>query len=434
MLGGHRGGLLLALVLVTVLGSARAAVACSCSASGPACQAFWETPLVFDAVVASVDEDAFSATLDVRHVWKGKVPARVKVPSGDSPACIYNFIAGKRYLVFGDRDPRDGRFRVSLCSATTEWDGTGRDADFLASLSRPATGGRIFGTVMHFTRWGGGVPDRDDVPIVTTVLLRTPDGVRSTTSTGGAYSFDDLAPGTYGLSVDTPAGDRSYVTSKVTIPNRRACSSEGIVFVDDGRIAGRLVNDKGRPPSGMSVEVVTAGNIPVPRDIHPRTAMVAADGSFEAGELPPGDYVVGVNLRGLPSAGTPYARVLHPGGTTPGTVTVKPGERVDLGTWQLPSPAPAWVVSGIVAWEDGRPAAGIEIRAFDVAGDSEFSVVAGRALSGADGRFEIQLWRGHRYRFVVTSDRSELMLVAAPAMELGDREPVPLRIVVRAAK
>lgn len=437
MLRMPRGGVLLALVILATLGSARAALACSCRQSGPACQAFWKTELVFDAVVRSVDQEGFSTTLDVGHVWKGKVPATVKVPSaeGAGVGCIYEFTAGKRYLVFGYRDPDDGQIKVSLCSATTEWDGLGADAEFLASLSRPASGGRIFGTVEHFTRAGGGVPQKDTVPIATSVHLLTADGVRTMTSRGGEYSFDGLRPGAYGLSIDTPEGYVAYQASRrVEIPNGRACSSESFSFTDNGRIAGRILNSKGNPPSGLNIEVLTAGNMPVPSGVNPRTAMVRDDGSFEADELPPGDYVVGVNLIDMPNPGVPYPRLLYPGRTSPGTVTVRAGERVDLGTWQLPGPAPSWVVSGVVAWEDGRPAAGIEIRAFDMTTGRESGFPAGQTSTGQDGGFALVLWQGHRYRFVVRSTQVELMLVAAPSLQIGERPPLPLRIVIRAPK
>ena len=430
-----RAGILLALVIVVLLGSARVAQACTCVQSGPACQAFWNTSLVFDAVASSVDEERGVATLDVRQVWKGTVPARVVVPSGDGASCVYEFKAGQRYLVFAYHDPSNARVRVSLCSATQEWDGSGSDAEFLASLSRPAAGGRVFGTVRHFTRSGGGVPEKDQRPIVTSVHLQTSAGVRTATSSSGEYRFDDLIPGSYGVTLDTPEGYIAYPASaRVEIADSRACASQPFSLTDNGRIAGRLLNFKGDPPSGLNVEVVTAGNIPVPRGISPRTATVGDDGSFEAGGLPPGDYVVGVNLRDVPSPGVPYARVLYPGRTSPATVTVKAGERVDLGTWQLPGPSPTWVVSGVVAWDDDRPAAGIEIRALDVTGARVFNDTAGRAISGPDGRFAIVLWQGHRYRFVVTPTQTEPMLVAAPAVDLGDRPPPPIRIVIRAAK
>jgi hypothetical protein len=434
----RRGGLLLALVVVAVLGSSRAALACSCSASGPACQAFWDTPVVFDAVVRSLDPDAFTAMLDVRHVWKGTVPARVVVPSseGSSVACIYEFQPGKRYLVFARRNPRNGKLTVSLCSATTEWDGTGPDAEFLASLSRPAKGGTIVGIVEHFTRPGGGVPEKDTIPVVTAVHLQTPAGVRSVTSTGGIYRFDALAPGAYGLTIDTPDGYTVYSASRrVEIRSNRACSSEPFSFTDNGRIAGRLVGYKRDPAWSPHIEVVTAGNIAVPPGVFPRTAQVDDDGSFEAKELPAGDYVVGVNLGDIPNPNNPYARALYPqGGSGAGIVTVKAGERVDLGTWQLPGPAPSWVVSGTVEWEDGRPAGSIEVRALEAAAGRESAITVGRVVSAADGRFAMVLWQGHRYRFVATSTQMELMLVAVPVLELGDRPPSPLRIAIRAVK
>ena len=218
------------------------------------------------------------ATLDVRHVWKGTVSDRVVVPSGDGASCVYVFEAGRRYLVFAYHDPSNGRVRVSLCSATHEWDGTGSDAEFLASLSRPAAGGDIFGTVRHFTRAGGGVPEKDQRPVVTSVHLQTPAGVRTVTSNGGEYRFDGLTPGAYSLTLDTPPGDIAYPPSaRLEIPASRACASQPFSLTDNGRIAGRVVNSKGVPPVGLSVEVVTAGNIPLPRDLSPRTVRTADD-------------------------------------------------------------------------------------------------------------------------------------------------------------
>src|ERR1044072_1910066 len=119
----RRAGILLALVVGLLPGSAPIARACTWVQSGPACQSFWNTPLVFDAVASSVDEERGVAALDVRHVWKGEVPARVVVPSGAGASCAYVFEPGQRYLVFANQDPGTGRVRVSLCSATRGWDG-----------------------------------------------------------------------------------------------------------------------------------------------------------------------------------------------------------------------------------------------------------------------------------------------------------------------
>lgn len=434
----RRAGLLFALVVVAILGSSRAALACQCAGNGPPCQSFWKTAVVIDAVVRDTDPRGVFATLDVRKVWKGQVRSTVTVLSfeGAEELCIYSFKPGRRYLVFGAIDPADGRLRVSICGGTHEWDGTGQDADFLASLSGPAAGGRIVGSVQHVTRAGGGIPDQAPIPIVTAVRLQTPEGVRTVTSTGGDFRFDGLPPGAYDLSIDTPAGYAADAASRrVEIPSGHACSVESFSIADNGRIAGRLLDERGNAVSGFPVDVVTAGNVPLPRGLTPRTVRTNDDGSFEAGELPPGDYVAGVNLIDLPSPGTPYARFLFsPRDSSAGTVTVRTGERVDLGTRQLPGRAPSWVVSGVVAWADGTPAANLEVRALDVTGARASDYTAGRAVTGADGTFVILLWLGHRYRFVVTSTQIEPMVVAAPTVDVGERPPSPIRIVLRAPK
>ena len=73
--------------------------------------------------------------------------ASVVVLAADAAACGFDFKPGRRYLVFASKRTLDGRWSVSLCSATREFDGSGDDARFLASLARPPAGGRIFGAV-----------------------------------------------------------------------------------------------------------------------------------------------------------------------------------------------------------------------------------------------------------------------------------------------
>ena len=53
---------------------------------------------------------------------------------------------GGRYLVFAGRRGGDALPRVSLCSFTRAYDGTGEAAAFFASLAAPESGGRVFGS------------------------------------------------------------------------------------------------------------------------------------------------------------------------------------------------------------------------------------------------------------------------------------------------
>jgi hypothetical protein len=151
----------LALLLAAFVIDPTPADACSCMASGPACQAFWSTDAVFDAMVVSVEplpRDGaarvsvppadYLVSLDVRQAWKGVNPGPLEVvTSGSEASCGFEFKVGRRYLVFARSQADVGRLSVSHCSRTHEFDGTGDDAMFLASLASPETGAQVFGSI-----------------------------------------------------------------------------------------------------------------------------------------------------------------------------------------------------------------------------------------------------------------------------------------------
>ena len=73
-----------------------------------------------------------------------------------------------------------------------------------------------------------------------------------------------------------------------------------------------------------------------------------APGDFEIRGVPPGRYVIGINLRDLPSNLNPYGRTLYPSNDTDGEiVTIGAGHAFDLGTWRLPPPLPVVKVPGV---------------------------------------------------------------------------------------
>ena len=157
----------IALCVAVMAAGAPSADACSCISSGPACQAFWTTDVVFDGTVVKIDptsrEETFSdrtfrvtefvVTLQVRQSWKGVEGETVQVTtSGSGASCGFDFKMDGRYLVFASRGGSDSRPRVSLCSFTRAYDGTGESAAFFASLGAAETGGRVFGTIQSFAR------------------------------------------------------------------------------------------------------------------------------------------------------------------------------------------------------------------------------------------------------------------------------------------
>lgn len=214
-------GVLAWLVASLIAVAPRAATACSCRHSGPACQAYWQTDAVFDATVLSLSpldpteplprgQLAFAdkiVKLDVRQSWKGVGTGPLEITtSGEESSCGFPFKQGGRYLIFAFRGGPGGRLQASICSATQEFTGRGAAADFLASLSAPARGGRIFGTVRTAVRALDPGRPSSEAGTETLVRLFGGDQEKTTTSSGGRYEFTGLSEGPYRVEVVVPDG------------------------------------------------------------------------------------------------------------------------------------------------------------------------------------------------------------------------------------
>jgi hypothetical protein len=342
-----------ALAALWTLAFAGAAGACTCIGPNPICQAYWNTEVVFDATVVAIQPTARTESLGDRDFvmpeklvsltvlrgWKGiDAPSVEVVTAAQGSACGFNFEIGTRYLVFAAHRPADGRLEVSSCGRTRAFTGRGEDAEFLDSLSRPATGGRIFGSVRLFERRLSRGPSTPDRPFETEIRLTGDGRVSTTKSTGGRYEFRDLSAGRYQLNLSISdaytAGD---LERQIDIPNDRACAQEEFGVMPNGRISGQLVGANGRPLPDVDVELTSAAESQ-PEVISARTD---ANGFFEFERLSPGRYIVGLNLGNAGvSEDRPYARTTYPGrGEDPQVLDLRLGETVNLPAWRVPPPA-----------------------------------------------------------------------------------------------
>ena len=448
-----RRATVIAFAVLGALFAAPPADACTCVSPGPPCQQFWGADAVFDATVESIEPTSRDENIGEGHVvtmrehlvhlkiaqaWKGVAAGALDVvTASEGSACGYAFKPGRRYLVFAYRRPADGRWGVTSCGATREYDGTGEPAAFLASLAEPAKGGRIFGSVK------ASVPSFVFEPASPPRLLETPvrlvgDGrERVVSSTGGTFEFTGLAPATYRLELQSPEGYSTHSPSRsIEIPDARACAQADYHLQPAGRIVGRVLEADGRPARRMMmIEVTTPEARAHPTYGLPRVSgYTEENGDLEINGLPPGRYIVGVNLSDLPSQYRPHARTLYPSeGGEPTIVTLGIGQTYDLGTWKLPPPLEVVKVQGTVVWQDGSPAAGIYVGAWDRTGNPvETARGAGGATAGADGRFAIELRRGRVYTFTARGKDPRVVLpVEAPRIETGAGPPPPIRIVIR---
>lgn len=431
------------LVFLTLLASADAAMACSCAFSGPPCQAFWSADAVLDATVVSMSPlerredrtypwDDTLVSLEVHAAPKGGSRGRLEITThSQESACGYRFKAGNRYFIFARRAP-DGSLSASRCSATREFDGTGPAAEFLASLHEPPRGGRVFGTVHTSLQSSSGTHTR--TPLETSLRLSGGGGMRTLRTTAGLFEFTGLPVGSYRLDVDVPEGYSAFANWRdVQIADVRGCAEVDFTFVAAGRISGRVVDREGRPVARVTVELVSADAEPHPdHGFSPRTLPSDASGEFSFENLSPGRYVVGLNLNDLPSDFKPHGRTVYPGPPhEPAVIELALGQVVDLGSWYIPPPLPVLIVKGIVIRDDGTPAAGIYVGAWDVTGGASTRTRgAGGATSGADGRFELKLREGRSYTFIARGENNQWLRVRAPRIEAAAAAETTITIVV----
>jgi Tissue inhibitor of metalloproteinase len=434
-------------VVSVVLMPARPAAACSCAGTGPACQSFWKAEAVFDATVVAIEPttrevpgrsfpmEEYVVKLNVHQAWRDGQPGAIEVVTDrQESACGYSFKLGRRYVIFPWKRPFDGRWGVSMCSLTREYQAAGETVEFLASLASPPRGGRVYGSVTLNERvFDTGQPIRSR-PVETQVRVSGGGQQRSLASTNGRFEFRDLAPGHYRVELQLPDGYTTYGEGRdVHIPNGYACAREDYYLAPATRLTGRVVGRDGRPPARLAVEAPATDARP-----HPvfgpatETAHTDLDGYFEIRGLPTGTYLVGINLRDLPNQYNPYARTFYPSdGSEALELPLSLGQTLDLGTWRLPPPLALVRILGVVTWQDGTPATSVFVGAVDHTGNAPaLARGAGGATSGADGRFAIDLREGRVYTFIARDSRNSPLPISAPRIETNGVVD-PIRIVIQ---
>jgi hypothetical protein len=416
--------------------------------SGPACQAFWKTDAVFDAIVDDIGRttgvQAFGAgavpvddnlvTLTVRQAWKGVEPGRLQVVTSEfSASCGYDFKVGRRYLVFAFKNRADGQWRVSLCSATHEFNGSGEDSAFLASLAQPAGGGRVFGTVETWIQQFDPGHSTRRQNVEATLHLRGAGKEWTARSTNGTFQFTGLPLDTFSLDIDAPKGFAAEISSRhIELPDDRACSRELYVLRAAAALTGRLLRHDRNPAARIEIQLTTpfARGAPI-IGVPSMSASTDADGFFSISGIPAGDYVVGVNLDDLPSDYRPYGRTLFPSDGGPARVFTIGSEPIDIGSWTLPPPLPVVKLSGVAVWDDGTPAAGVYVGVWDVTGNRpEAARGAGGATTDASGRFQINVREGRTYTFAARRNTGPLLKITGPRIEIGSDPPAPVRLLI----
>ena len=204
------------------------------------------------------------------------------------------------------------------------------------------TGARVYGRINEWVHHPADAQGVDHGPLENiTVTVGSAGLVRDPiTDRNGEYELQGVPLGTVSISVNTPFGFTHEGSRQFEVTDLRACVAADFTLRAESAAHGLVVDDAGRPLSGVLVEAVAAELAGYKPETIFEPAKTDARGQFTFEYLPPGVYVFGVNVtRGR------YKQYMEPATFLPGTVAVKdaavfelkPGDRTDLGVLRLPS-------------------------------------------------------------------------------------------------
>lgn len=442
-----RGGFVrLAVAFLLLLCLSKYAAACTCVDSPSPCTSFQTTPVVFVGFVKSIDEEtteidrfgktekvrtALTARFVVEEGLKGISNREVEVSTGGGGGdCGYHFKVGERYLVYaygsarealgssvsrtviggGSPSNKSGGLTTSICSRTQLLSQAQDDLELIHAVIKGQPQTRIFGAVHEYvSKLGDGEKDAQYKP--KSGLTIKAEGIsgkaEAVTDADGRFRLDNLKPGKYRVTLVLPPiygmrydFEKNEFEAQVT-PGCWAAEVDFTVQVS-GRIGGRVYDAQGKPV-GEQVQISlvaydSAGNsMDV---IESRNEYTDKRGRYAFDGVPPGRYLLGINIADVPDKGTPYPKLYYPAVSSPAqatVITLVEGQKFDNYDFNLPAPLAEQTITGTVYLQNEHPAAGATLELYDLERPGR-SVWGVDAKTDAQGRFTIKGFKGRRYQ------------------------------------
>lgn len=415
-------------------------IACSCIGVKPPCQAYWEASAVF---LGTVNDSATVAILEDRQpiqqrlvrfsleeVFRGEQKAEAEVLTGlGGGDCGFAFTKGERYLVYAYHNVQTGKLQVSVCSRTRLLSEATEDLRYIRNLPEPGAGSSISGEVLLQSL---------SIKEESSYILKPLEGIKiivegqsktlkAVTDKAGRYQIGGLEPGVYKIRADLPSNISSPSEFEVKVVDR-GCAGIDFRASLNGQISGKVFDSNAQPLVGVKVDIIPVEEMTSSSPAG-KWRFTNQQGSYQIDWIPPGNYLLGVNLIGAQDAQCPRPRTYYPGVSDPSQakiISIGEGQELQSYDLRLLSQQPQRIIKGVVVWPDGRPATQASV---NLANGTRPHYLIGKG-TGTDekGRFELKAAEGCSYRILAFTYGGRVSSTSNEMIEQRHAEPVTVRV------
>lgn len=372
-------------------------------------------------------------TLTVEKVYKGnlKIGQELILAQGGGADCVWTFDEeniGQEFLFYLGAGPLDlkssdnviaatGQFpRVtprnvwvaSTCSRSGGVDYRANDIKYLDSRSKVAGKTRLSGQLSQYIA-ASIEGERSEYKLLENYKIKISGNgkdIELKTDKHGGYEIYDLPPGKYKLFPESVEGYAFYdgMSGPIEVELKAGQHTEqGFDYFIRNAIRGKLIDANGKPLTGVCLRLVPSRGKAA--KYFYQGDCTEPNGSFEFERIPAGSYVIAVNQDGKVTAAEPFETFYYPSAIHREDaieITIGPGQIRDDLIIAAPTTAEVIEVSGILLFENGKPAGGGDEEPFFV----EFFAEArtpksgknteadSRAITDKNGRFTIRILKG----------------------------------------
>jgi hypothetical protein len=441
--------------------------ACSCSGPDPTpCEAYGSADAVFVGKAIDGEERKEESgeggkkwirlggkvRFIVEQSFKGIYVNEVDVITWNGAQCGFgDFTKGERYLLYLDGNYKEG-FLAHMCSGSTHISHASEDLKFLSSLTGKTCGTKLYGAVGNFgldyirdseglrsvLRVYNGVPE-------ITITAKDNRGLILTAVTNreGAYEFTGILPDVeYTVRVELPGYfQKTRFSERKILIGASGCRRVDFPAIYDGSISGRVTDSDGKPVAKADIAIVRADEKVSSLKTQVRSATTNNEGRFILEGVPPGNYVLGVNITVAPDKDSPYRPTWYPDAPmrqAAEIIEVGPGQKLSGRDFLISRRLAERTIEGTVIWPDGRPAAKAYVKLSPSAQPRQGTGGLRTIRTDNKGHFRITGYEGISY-YVVVSDTLNRdkppaiwknIYAEPPLVELQEENVTGLRLIL----